>query len=151
MPVVCRRKPNRTKPRLFNAKSVKRVVCGSLDNPEVTKEEVRRAVEECLGEEEERDCDCDRLRITLEQVLLALNALLVIITLLVPISALIRGVSAVVLRVLPQAWQRAIPGAQAGFRQLENAKPVIEGVARRVQDDLIQLRSASGRITISPP
>ena len=150
MPVVCRRKPNRTKPRLFNAASVKRVVCGSLDNPEVTREQVRRAVRECLGEEE-ADCDCDRLRITLEQVLLALNALLVIITLLVPISALIRGVSAVVLRVLPQAWQRALPGAQAGFRQLENAKPVIEGIARRVQDDLIQLRSAAGRITISPP
>jgi len=150
MPVVCRRKPNRTKPRLFNEKSVKRVVCGALDNPDVPRQGIRDAVEECLGEEEER-CDCERLRITLEQVLLALQALLVIITLLVPISALIRGATAVLLRVLPQAWTRALPSAQAGFRQLENSKPVIEGIARRVQDDLIQLRSAAGRITISAP
>lgn len=140
MPVVCRFKPNRTFPRKVTAKAVERFVCSALENGE-SRKSLEDAVAKCLGPATE--CDCDRIEVRLQEVLRLLEAILLILVLLQPLTRVLRIIKGVV--ALPKSVTTALPSLEAGARQLENAKPAIEGVFVRVNNELVTIRSAQAR------
>lgn len=103
MPLVCRYKPNRSKPRLFGLKDLERISCAVFENGQGTPDEIREACEKCLPPREQEECQEERELI--EQVAPLLFAGLATLAMFIPIAR----VFAVIRRVALIAWAAISP------------------------------------------
>lgn len=62
MTVVCRYKPNRTVPRLITARDAGRIICGAMNNPDVTQEAIEEDAVRRGCWKRSDDAECQRKR-----------------------------------------------------------------------------------------
>lgn len=108
MPLVCRYKPNRSKPRLFGLKDLERIACAIFENGQGTPEEIRDACEKCLPEREE---ECQEEKSLIEQSYPLLLAGLATLTLAIPVFRALRAVRTAffAVRDVLTTWLSRIP------------------------------------------
>lgn len=153
--IRCYRRPNRTEKRTWTPKAVARVYCDCIENGH-TRTQIEREIRLKCGIQE-TECDCDRVRVILRQVLTAFAVATALIALLTPLrQALPFVLVTIIVRLLPLAVRRLLPGIVTGVRQLPRASRTIEGTAVRVRDELTLIeqafsRSAALRIRVSRP
>lgn len=153
--IRCYRRPNRTEKRTWTPKAVARVYCDCIENGH-TRTQIEREIRLRCGIQE-TDCDCERVRVILRQVLTAFAVATALIALLTPLrQALPFFLVTIVVRLLPIAARRLLPSVVTGARQLPRAGRIIEGTATRVREELTLIeaafaRSAALRIRVNRP
>jgi len=118
---VCRDIPKRSKARVFTAKDVGRIVCYAIaDGASI--QDIRDEMEECMGEQE--DCECDRLK----QLIVNLNLLLEAVGLALSLLAGVRALKTILVK-----GQKALAskGAKKEAKELED---YIVGEFKRIED-----------------
>lgn len=156
MPTRCSYRPNRSLKRTFRPKDAGRVVCATIENG-FSPDDVRAAIEKCLPERE-AECDCEAIGQRLRRIEQLLIAISLIATLLVPWRRLAGLLVPATRNQLPKATRDSIASIEAGARQMEKVKPVVEIELEAVRKLLadIQRRAAEelargARIIIRAP
>jgi len=121
MPKVCIERPNRTKARVYTAKDVGRIICYAIADG-ATIQEIRDAAEECMGEQE--DCECDRLKQLIQNLNLLLEAVGLALSLLAGVKAL---------RTILVKGRKALE-AKGAAKEAKELDDFIEGDFKRIEE-----------------
>jgi hypothetical protein len=121
MPIVCYRKPNRTKARRYTAKDAGRIICYARKNG-YSQAEIVREAGKCLDD----FCDCERVKQNLRTLLELLAGALIVFA--IPetlVFAWLLRITGAVGRYLPAAARlqgllEQMPAAVAKLRQVES-------------------------------
>lgn len=108
MPIVCINRPNRSKRRTFNAKTVGQAACYALKAGE-DRGAIREKVNECIGE----DPECEEIKQLIRDILAAIATALIILS--IPESAIFAGLLTVL-----RAASTLIPRLRPVVGLLEN-------------------------------
>jgi hypothetical protein len=158
MPLKCYRKPNRSKPRLFNAKAAGRVVCAAIENGSLPSE-VRESILRCFKDQEEQ-CDCDALKNRLRELEAFALQLEGVIAAIITLLLLYRPLRAVLARtpagrtgqIVIRPSERA--ALEAAERQREAAQRALDKMLRDLEKErelIKNVLSAPGPGTGSGP
>lgn len=132
MPKKCYYKPNRARKRTFTAKDVGRIACASLSDGE-SRTRIRNEVDKCLRNE--KDTDCERLRVAVRNLLPIFAAVAVVLVNVVPVFRIIRKVlfvGSILYKALPKTTRARL---ESSLQQLEGSS-IIEGQFTRLVDDI---------------
>lgn len=138
---LCRWVPRRDPARRVDVAAAARFACKAIARG-ATKAEIDREIRRrCnVGDVE---CDCERVRLLLRQVLVAFAAVALALTLLTPARALIPIIlTTIFTRLLPQFIVRQLPNLARGVRQLPDLSRTIEGVSVRIRGELEAIERA---------
>ena len=131
----CYRRPNRETKRTWDARAAARACCQAIKNGHTFNEISREVQKKCNVKT--MDCDCERVSLTLRQILFAAAAVAIALALSrFVVVALPVILNVVVLRLLPRALAGRLGVVKEAVQRLPEATRTIEGIFVRVREDL---------------
>jgi len=133
MPIKCRYRPNRKKPRTWTEKAAVRVGCSAIQDGE-SYDRIVAGLKQCAKKSEKED-DCERLRVAVRNLLPIAAVIAVAVVNLVPVLRIIQRIAITANRLYRLLPKSARDSVQAQLGKIDEYV-TIEGEFTRIIDDV---------------